>query len=301
MLYYVQKMLKGEDLMENSYEKRGYLFEDFRLFHLKDDRGATVDFHYHEFYKVVLLLTGSGSYYVEGSNYQLISGDIVLVGSRCVHKPHFDPGIIYERIILYISPELLRQGSSSDYSLEDIFSGKKSHVLRPSDTFRRRMLSLTAQLEEEMSGTEPGSSVLARCTLFEILVRIGREMTEDISSLPAPFSPKDEKIREILRYIDRNLSEELSIDALASKFYISKYHMMRRFREETGSSIHTYLSDKRLLWARDMIKDGVSATDACFRSGFRSYSAFSRAFGKLFGVTPTGRITMQPLPVDAEE
>ena len=34
--------------MENGYEKRGYLSEDFRLFHLKDDRGATVGFHYHE-------------------------------------------------------------------------------------------------------------------------------------------------------------------------------------------------------------------------------------------------------------
>ena len=292
---------QGDVPMENEYEKRGYLSEDFRLFHLKDDRGATVEFHYHEFYKVVFLLTGSGSYNVEGSNYQLISGDMVLVGSRCVHKPHFEPGIVYERVILYISPELLRQGSTADFDLEDIFTGTQRHVLRPTDAFRRRMLSLTAQLEEEMAGTEPGSSVLARCTLFEILVRIGREMKEGVASLPGPFSPKDEKIRDILRYIDGNLSEELSIDVLASRFYISKYHMMRRFREETGSSIHTYLSDKRLLWARDMIKEGVSATDACFRSGFRSYSAFSRAFGKLFGVTPTGRITMQPLPEDAME
>ena len=287
--------------MEQEYEKRGYLSEDFRLFHLKDDRGATVGFHYHEFYKVVFLLTGSGSYNVEGSNYQLISGDIVLVGSRCVHKPHFEPGIVYERVILYISPDLLRQGSTADYALEELFSGSNGHVLRPTDSFRRRMLTLTAQLEEEMSETGPGSSVLARCRLFEMLVRIGREMSETVTSLPGPFFPKDEKIREILRFIDGTLSEELSIDVLASKFYISKYHMMRRFREETGSSIHTYMSEKRLLWARDMIKEGVSATDACFRSGFRSYSAFSRAFGKLFGVTPTGRITMQPLPDDAVE
>ena len=65
---------------------------------------------------------------------------------------------------------------------------------------------------------------------------------------------------------------------------------MRRFREETGTSIHNYLSDKRLLAARDLIASGTAATDACFRCGFRSYSAFSRSYGKLFGVTPTGRI-----------
>ncbi len=63
------------------------------------------------------------------------------------------------------------------------------------------------------------------------------------------------------------------------------------------TSIHNYLSDKRLLAARDLIQSGLSATDACFRCGFRSYSAFSRAYGKLFGATPTGRI-VQTLHAD---
>ena len=45
--------------MEDSYEKRGYLLEDFRLFHLKDDRGTDVGYHYHEFHKLVFLLSGS--------------------------------------------------------------------------------------------------------------------------------------------------------------------------------------------------------------------------------------------------
>ena len=64
--------------MEAAYEKRGYLLEDFRLFHLRDDRGTTVDYHYHEFYKVLLLLSGTGSYAVEGRRYQLRPGDLVL-------------------------------------------------------------------------------------------------------------------------------------------------------------------------------------------------------------------------------
>ncbi len=228
--------------MDENYEKRGYLLEDFRLFHLKDDRGTKVDYHYHEFCKIVLLLSGSGSYTVEGRRYLLLPGDIVLVGSRCVHKPEFEEGISYERMILYISPSLLAENSVPDYSLEDVFSGKPGHVLRP-------------------------------------------------------VVPRDGKILDILRYLEANLAEDISIDDLAAQFFISKYHMMRRFREETGTSIHNYLSDKRLLAARDLIQSGLSATDACFRCGFRSYSAFSRAYGKLFGATPTGRI-VQTLHAD---
>ena len=287
--------------MDEVYEKRGYLLEDFRLFHLKDDRGANMDYHYHEFYKLTFFIAGNGSYIVEGRHYQLLPGDIILVGSRRVHKPQLDAGIIYERIILYISPKFLHENSTEDYSLEGIFSGTKGHVLRPTEDFRRRILMLFSQLETEMGGQSPGRIILAKSVLLRILVEIGRELNKSEVQLPGPVVPKDGKVLEILRYLENNLTEDISIDELAARFYISKYHMMRRFREETGTSIHTYLSDKRLVLARELIQNGVSATDACFQSGFRSYSAFSRAYGKLFGVTPTGRMTMPPASAESEE
>ena len=287
--------------MDEVYEKRGYLLEDFRLFHLKDDRGANMDYHYHEFYKLTFFIAGNGSYIVEGRHYQLLPGDIILVGSRRVHKPQLDAGIIYERIILYISPKFLHENSTEDYSLEGIFSGSKGHVLRPTEDFRRRILMLFSQLETEMGGRHPGRIILAKSVLLRILVEIGRELNKSEVQLPGPVVPKDGKVLEILRYLENNLTEDISIDELATRFYISKYHMMRRFREETGTSIYTYLSDKRLILARELIQNGVSATDACFQSGFRSYSAFSRAYGKLFGVTPTGRMTMPPASAESEE
>ena len=101
--------------------------------------------------------------------------------------------------------------------------------------------------------------------------------------------PADSRILEILRYIDAHLAEDLSIDILAEEFYISKFHMMRLFKQETGRSIHDYLQERRLLHARDLIRQGISATDSCFQSGFRSYSTFTRAYAKHFGTTPTGR------------
>ncbi len=287
--------------MEELYQKRGYLLEEFRLFHLKDDRGTNVDFHYHEFYKIVFLFSGSGCYVVEGRRYLLKPGDIVLVGNRMVHKPEFEHGISYERVILYISPEFLAANGTEDFRLEDVFSDGRGHVLRPTDDFRRRMLSQMAQLEAEMGGNGPGGAILSRCTLLRTMVEIGREFARNSAEIPGPIVPKDKKILDILRYLEENLTEDISIEDLAGRFFISKYHMMRRFREETGTSIHTYLSDKRLFLSRDLIQAGATATEACFRSGFRSYSAFSRAYGKLFGATPTGRVTTPPLSEDVDE
>ena len=48
------------------HSKRGFLLENFRLFHLKSKGGTQVEYHYHEFCKILLLLQGSGGYYVDG-------------------------------------------------------------------------------------------------------------------------------------------------------------------------------------------------------------------------------------------
>lgn len=284
--------------MDEAYEKRGYLLEDFRLFHLRDSRGTKVDSHYHEFCKLLMLISGSGGYVVEGRRYLLQPGDLVLLGRRCVHRPEFESGSPYERIIAYISPEFLQRESVAKCGLEECFSGAEGPVLRLEEARRRQLFALAASLERELSGDEYGRAIVCNALLLRLLVEIGREQRRAGTQRPGPVAPRDGKILDILRYLDGHLTEEVRIDQLAERFYISKFHMMRRFREETGTTIHTYLSDRRLMLARDLITQGIAATDACFRSGFRSYSSFSRAYGKLFGTTPTGRAEM---PAAAEE
>ena len=275
--------------MDEQYKKRGYLLEDFRLFHLRDAQGTGVDYHYHEFHKLLFLLSGTGGYAVEGRRYLLKPGDVVLVGSHCVHRPEFEPGTPYERIILYISPEFLRRESAEDCDLQSCFSGEQGHVLRPEERLGAQLRGLTEELERELAQNRYGRTILSNGLLLRILVELGRSLQQQEPQLPAQMAPKDGRMLEILRYLDQNLTEDVSIDALAEQFFISKYHMMRRFRKETGTTIHAYLSDRRLLLARDLIANGMPSTEACFQCGFGSYSSFSRAYGKLFGATPTGR------------
>ena len=273
----------------SNYKKRGYLLENFRLFHLRSAGGTQTDPHYHEFCKILLLLTGSGAYSVEGQRYLLQSGDIVLLGSRCIHRPELDPGIPYERIIIYISPDYLQRNSTPDCDLNAIFSGEKGHVLRLKDSQRRRLFQLAAALEGNLQAEEFGREILCSSDLLRLLVETGRTMNRVEQFGPSPVMPKNDRIREIMAYIDANLTEDMDADTLAQEFYISKYHMMRLFRQETGVTVHAYLTQRRLQLARDRIRGGMSATDACFRSGWRSYSSFTRAYAKHFGTTPTGR------------
>lgn len=274
--------------MNENYEKQGYLLEDFRLFHLKSAAGIRTEFHYHEFCKLLLLISGSGGYWIEGQRYALQPGDIVLVGSHCVHRPEFEAGVPYERIIIYISPEFLRRQSTPDCDLLECFSGRKSHVLRP-EKGSLRFLSLAESLKRELSGEGYGRVLLSAGLLLRLLVEIGRDFNRGDALQPGPVLPKNSRVQEIMTYIEAHLTEDLTIEGIAERFYLSKYHMMRLFRAATGSSMNSYITQRRLLLARELIGRGMSATESCFRAGFGSYSSFTRTYGKFFGTTPTGR------------
>ena len=275
--------------MTPEYESRGFLLDDYRLFHLSEPQKGRIDFHYHEFCKLLMLRPGSGGYRVGGQRYALQAGDCVLIGSHCVHRPEFEPGVPYERIIIYISPEFLRRHSHPDCPLEEIFTGQAGPVLRTSEKEQQKLFSLAIQLEKELSGEKYGRVVLANGLLLQLLARLSRNLHRRTALQPSDDDLRSPRVVEMLRYIDQHLTEDLTIEGLSEVFFISKYHMMRQFREETGQSIHAYLSDRRLLHARSLIEQGFSATDSCFRSGFGSYSSFTRAYAKRFGTTPTGR------------
>ena len=275
--------------MEQGIEKRGYLLEEFRLFHLNGSERLRVDFHYHEFCKVLLLCSGSGGYSIEGKRYSLQSGDVVLLGSRCVHRPEFAPDSPYERIIIYIDPVFLQKHSVPDCDLTQLFSGEGGHVLRCTEGRRQKMFVLARELEEELAGSSFGKELVSRGQLLRLLVEIGRILQGGSANLAKPVVPRDERIRKLLEYIDEHLSEELSVEVLAEQAFLSKYHLMRRFKSEIGLSLHEYIAQRRLILARDLIAQGISVTDVCFRVGYRSYSSFFRAYVKLFGMTPTGK------------
>lgn len=283
------------------YEKRGYLLESFRLFHLRSRGRTEVDYHYHEFCKLLLLVSGKGNYVVDGQRYALQPGDVVLVDSRRVHRPEMEDGSDYERIIMYISPEFLERSSTADCHLPQIFSAEYGPVLRLREENRKNVFALAEALERELSGKQFGWEILSNSALLRLLVEIGRSQRQAGTRNLRPMQPRDQRVLEWMRYLEQHLSEDLDMDTLTEHFFISKYHMMRLFRQETGFTIHTYLLQRRLLAARELMEQGVRATEACYRSGFRSYCAFTRAYSKHFGTTPTGRAARDPEPEGSYE
>lgn len=275
---------------EKQCQQRGYLREDYRLFHLSGSLSLEIENHYHEFHKLVFFRSGKVTYAVEGMLSDLQARDIVIVPMGCVHRVESTPGTGYDRSILYISPDFLRRLSREGCDLERCFSlcrERGRHVLRAAPAVSESLWQTMLNLEQSMTEEDYGQKLLSDALMCQLLIRLGREAAGEDSSL-APSRVVNSKAVDILRYINENLTQDISIDSLAEQFFISKYHMMRSFRAETGFTIHGYIAEKRLLAARELIASGKSAAEACYACGYKDYSAFSRAFKKQFGLSPRG-------------
>lgn len=275
---------------QSSYSREGYLLENYRYFHLRDTAGQERDFHFHEFDKVVLLLSGRVDYFVEGITYALKPRDILLVKHHTIHKALIDKSVPYDRVIIYLDRKyfdrVMPEGQLC--SCFDRCDTRRDYLLRPRDEDWQSIAAAFAAFEQMLPEEAYGSQTMRDTLMMQLLIYINRICVSAAADTPAERQI-DGKIARVLSYINENLTGELSVEKLAEQVYLSRYHFMRLFKEQTGSTVHSYIRQKRLLHAARLIREGMSASRAAAESGFGDYSAFHRAFRESFGMSP-GRL-----------
>lgn len=275
------------------YSNDGYLNEDFRLFHLKDSSGQEKNFHFHEFDKIVILISGKVDYTVEGTTYKLEPWDILLVRHHMIHKAAIDLSVPYERIIIYLDSAYVER-FAPEAGLMDCFAAAEKRrycLMRPDAGGVERLKEALERLEKTQGDELFGAQLLRGTMLVQLLVLINRIALSD-NSREKNTSESGGKIAPALSYINENLTRELSIDDMAAMCYMSRYYFMRLFKTQTGCTVHNYIRQKRLVLAARLIREGMSASAAAAECGFSDYSAFHRAFTKTFRVSP-GKIKKQ--------
>jgi AraC-like DNA-binding protein len=272
--------------------KSGYLNRDFQLFHLKDKKNQEFEFHYHDFNKIIIFLSGDVTYLIEGKAYNLKPWDILLVNNHDVHKPIINPAKTYERIIIWADSNFIDNHSYENCDLLTCFklaNEKSFNLIRLETNFQDNIKFIIESLENSFNSNNFGSKLLSNSLFIQLLIYLNRVHLDnayinDENSLNLKY---DKQIETILKYINNNLCEDLSIETLSQKFYLSKYYLMHKFKRETGYTVHNYVNQKRLLLAKDLIKSGESITKVYTLCGFNDYSSFLRSFKNMFNQSPS--------------
>lgn len=269
--------------------KRGYLNEDFHYFNLKDQKKNEFEFHYHDFNKIIIFISGEVTYIIEGKSYKLKPWDILLVGKNDLHLPIISSSMPYERIILWLNPLFLQGHNKNNCDLLSCFhlaSERKLNLIRLSSKNINSLKQTLSDLEEEIRDTAFGSTILKNALFLQFIVKINRlflgmDINKNIDDIKY-----DSRIEELLSFINSNLDKDLSIEMLSKAFYLNKYYLMHLFKQETGYTLYSYIQKKRLIKASELIKTGMQAGEVCSECGYGDYSSFVRAFKKEFELSP---------------
>lgn len=272
------------------FTTRQYMIRpDFEYFHYADRPQVEVEYHNHDFYEVFFLLAGKVVYYIEGKAYNLKPGDIILVNHKELHKPVIEEGSPYERIVVWLNPEYVKSLNKGDANLCMCFEEtlrKKYNLLRPNADHSRNLRQSVSNLEKVYNRQGYGDAILKSVFITELVVYLNKAFLDTDNDEIELDIEYDEKISSILEYINGNLNGDLSLDTISSRFFLSKFYLVREFRKHAGYTIHGYILQKRLIMAKELLRENRPVTEVCNECGFGNYSNFIRAFKKNFGISP---------------
>ena len=270
-------------------EKQQMKGDHFELQYKRDTVLNDVELHHHDFYEIYFLISGDVTYTIESKLYKVLPGDILLLSPRELHQVHIQAErSVYERYVLWLSPEFVAQLSSDNSDLLQALDPSRpgyANQLRLQSSDRQRVLSLLEQLYQEDQETAFGSDLLPRSLLTQLLVTINRlALRQDL-----PFedlSRSSKTVTQVIEYINLNYAEALSLDLLADKFFVSKYHLSHEFQRQVGTGVYRYIQKKRLQIARHLLSQGQKPNAVYSQCGFADYTGFYRAFRSEYGSSP---------------
>jgi len=234
--------------------------------------------HTHPRFEIYCFIRGNGKYHIEGSEYSLHSGDILLMRPGEAHFFEPDPQYPYERITFHVDTDFFAGVDPENYLLRPVFYRKagKQNLYRATDLSGGNYMTYIQNI------TQPSTTPLScLANLILLLQEIGKIFDHK------PLSNEPNTVEyQLIGYINRHLSESLTIQQLCEVFYLSRAELCRRFKKATGTSIGKYISVKRLLNARQLILQGRKPTEIYQTSGYQDYSTFYRAYVQYFGCCP---------------
>lgn len=277
---YIDEFTHRQIMTERFYEYHHYRNED----------PVTIDFHQHAFYEIYIFISGDVNYTIEGRTYKLRPGDILLTNNSDIHRPEIAPsGYPYERIVIWLNNTffngLLDIGEDLTACFQDA-ANRNYRLFRPNESQMLKIQNICHTIEQEHSRNKLGSRIMAYSAIMEILVLLSRVYYE-ISDSAGNGVTENEQINQIVSYINGHYSEDLSLEYLADRFYLSKYYLSHQFKQFTGLSLYQFIIKKRLTIARNMLMCGKTVTEAYTECGFNDYSNFLKSFKREFGEKPS--------------
>ena len=263
------------------------LTNDYEIFHYSDKGLGKVSLHHHDFYECYYFISGDVTYMIEGKSYQLMPGDIILINSKELHQPIINNrDVPYERIVIWLNKNFLNTLCTEHANLKRCFEDEeKENVIRTDVEAQQSIRAILNKLLKLENYSGMGLELLYRAYVTELLILLNNLLFFNTERFNISFE-KSNLIEEMIDYINSHLEETITIEELSQQFYLSRFHLLREFKKYSGTTLHKFIVQKKLILAKELILQGIPINQVYERCGFGDYSNFFRAFKNEYGVTP---------------
>ena len=236
-------------------------------------------------YELEYYLSGDVIYMVDGVRYKMEPGSLLMIAPTVPHKLFINTDTSFERHILYIS-HAGNESSIASLAKDSMKIGnQKAGGVYYSPDAVADLLPLLEELGQCSASEDKQLNELAPYFVQAILAKLKIKAR---TQRPTLFSMGEDRTMDTVKeYVSRNLEKDISLQDVADRFKLSKDYCNRQFHKNTGMSIMQYVKYNRILRARQMLSDGVAASEAAERVGFKDYSSFYRAYRAITGRMPS--------------
>lgn len=255
--------------------------------HCKDVKNSMKENHYHNCYELYFYLGNAMTYYIEDTAFSVEKYDLIFINPGILHRTTYQNGL-KERTLIMFRPAFFDAFSESTHIKKILRLLSQTPILRFPAKLKEKLyteiMELSAQYNAKQADTFP-----LQIKLMNLLITLQERATPqfllDVSELPAK---KTQIVPDIIAYIDANYAESLSLDSVASRFFIDKYYLCHTFKRFTGMTMTTYLNQKRIAEAKRLIiSSDYPISEICLMVGFQSQNHFNSLFKETFCATPS--------------
>ena len=259
----------------------------YEIFHVKDmvSPGKTI-YHYHDFYEVHCTLKGVATFFLDGHQFDVEAGTVLLIHYHDLHRIIKQSTDDFERMYIFLTPDFLQQRSSKRTNLSACFQHfgqRRSKVIKVDVA---KLANYLTPLDHSPLPEEYGADVRYEQQLLDFLIYLNQLVLKEENESQPKQMIENERIEAMITYISQNLDQPLTLEQMEKNFFVTKYYVTREFKKHTGFTFHQFVLKKKLLYAKQLLKEYRSASDVYLKCGFKSYPHFLKSFKKEFNMTP---------------
>ena len=248
--------------------------------------GGVVQLHSHVFYEMIYCCSDSAMQYLIGSErYRLEKGDVILIAPGVPHRPFWtaESQQPYQREVIWISQEFM-EGCKRHLMGNVPKAGGEHILLHTAGTEWEKIASYFHAGVLEAEAKELGWQAFVCANAMKILTLIARALEKDSEAQGKAERP--ELLDKVMNYIERNLSERITLEGTAKHFLVSASTISQIFNKQMGVSFYRVVTQRRLIAAKNKINIGIPMEEVAEQVGFCDYSTFYRAFKQEYGISP---------------